>query len=418
MSNEGADPHPLLPFSRIAAYEIDRLLGRGSMASVYACHHTRDRRLAAVKIMHPHLAGDRVASARFARESRVLSKVIHPNVVEVLDVGAHEGVPYFAMSLVEGDELADHMRRLHPMSMIQIADCMLPVIDAVSAAHDVGVVHRDLKPRNIRVVRDLRGNLVPTVLDFGISKLKEDVSADLTDTGAALGTLNYMSPEQLRSAKCVDARTDVYALGVILYECATGARPFHGDSTYYLMHAILTACVAPPSVYRSDIPSTFDALVLRAMAREPSERFGSARELWSALASVGLRAHGGHSYASSKTPTMLFMTMGRVVVFVNRTVSPTDKEWNSYLEAGFRVRSRHGPPRVLAVSEGGPPSAKQRKAGVDVAKAVQSRSAVVTDEPVARAIVTAFRWLGNDVRAFSSREMARAIDFLDLSHRG
>jgi serine/threonine-protein kinase len=385
--------HLLFPSSRIAAYEIDRLLGRGSMASVYACRSRSDGRVAAVKIMHPHLAGDKIATARFVREALILSRVIHPNVVEILDVGVHEGVPYFAMSLADGDELAHHMRRLHPMSMMQIADCMLPVIDAVSAAHDAGVVHRDLKPRNIRIARDLRGNLIPKVLDFGISKLKEDNgSTDLTETGAALGTLNYMSPEQLRSAKRVDARSDLYALGVILYECATGVRPFHGDSNYYLMHAILTASVALPSSFRPDIPSSFDTIVLRAMAREPSERFGSARELRSALASAlepartssvrpsppsvptsgsriradaGAELRGAQVVASGLSkqstakawynrPTMLFMTEQRVVVFVNRPASPTDEEWNSYLDACVRAGRRYGPPRVLAVTQGGP----------------------------------------------------------------
>jgi serine/threonine protein kinase len=121
-----------LPLQRMGPYALQRLLGRGAMASVYECRHTIHGRLGAIKVLHPHLARDRVAAARFMREGHSLSRIAHPNVVEIVDVGEHEVVPY----LVDGDDLTDHMRRFHPMSLAQIADCMLPVISAVGAAHD------------------------------------------------------------------------------------------------------------------------------------------------------------------------------------------------------------------------------------------------------------------------------------------
>jgi serine/threonine protein kinase len=277
--------HSTLGMARIGAYEVRRLLGRGEMASVYECRHVALGRSAAVKVLHPHLARDRGAAARFLREGQALARVDHPNVVEVFDVGEHDRVPYLVMSLVDGDDLEEHFRQHHPIPVAGIANVILPIIGAVAAAYDAGVLYRDLKPSNVRIARDHRGNLVPKVLDFGISKLTGDERGQkLAEIDELLGTASYMAPEQLRSAKEAGARGDVYALGVILYQAATGERPFHGDDAYGLMHAILTARVSPPSYFRPEIPAAFDALVLRALKREPAERFGSARELGCVLA--------------------------------------------------------------------------------------------------------------------------------------
>jgi serine/threonine protein kinase len=272
------------PAGRIGSYEVRRLLGRGATASVYECCHTALGRLAAIKVLHPYLAHDCLAAARFLREGRALSRMMHPNVVQVLDVGQHDGVPYLVMSLVDGNDLGEHLARCGAMSVADTADCILPIVSGIAAAHNAGIVHRDLKPGNVRLTHDHRGTLCPVVLDFGISKLMaEGQLQELTDTSTVLGTANYMSPEQMRSPKEVDARSDLYALGVILYQCATGKRPFEGANAYEVMHAIMTASVPPPSFVRSEIPGTFDSIVLRAMHREASERFPSARELGCAL---------------------------------------------------------------------------------------------------------------------------------------
>jgi serine/threonine protein kinase len=270
---------------RIGAYEIRKLLGRGEMASVYECSHATLGRPAAVKILHPHLARDKGAAERFVREGRDLSRIAHPNVVEVFDVGERDGVPYLVLSLVDGDDLHEHLRQQPPMSTTEVADCILAVVAAVAAAHDAGIVYRDVKPSNIRVAPDHRGALVPKVLDFGISKLTGDERGDkLKDIDELLATACYMSPEQLRSTKLATVRSDVYALGVILYQAATGRRPFTGDKPSELMQAILTARVEPPSFFRPEIPKEFDAIVLRAMRHDPSERYVSARELGRVLA--------------------------------------------------------------------------------------------------------------------------------------
>ena len=275
----------LAELERIGAYETRGLRGRGAVASVYEGYHAALGRTAALKLMHAHLARDPSITARFLREARALCRVHHPNVVDVYDVGEHHGAPYLVMSLVDGDDLAEHMRNHRPMAVADVADLLLPVVAAVAAAYDAGIVDRDLTPRNIRLAHDHRGALMPKVLDFGIAKLTGDEGGEkFVEAGGMMGNASYVAPEQLCSTKHVHARSDVYALGVILYEAATGRRPFEGRSAHDLMHAIFNAPIAPPSSLRPDLLASFDAIVLRAMCRDPYERFASARELGHALA--------------------------------------------------------------------------------------------------------------------------------------
>lgn len=268
----------------IGSYQVIRLLGRGATSCVYECRHAALGRIVAIKVLHAHLVVDSIAVERFRREGQAAARVDHPNVVKVLDIGEHEGVPYLVMDRVSGDDLKTYLRQRSLMPVADIVECMLGVVAGIAAAHDAGVVHRDLKPSNIRIGYDHLGGLDARVLDFGISKIVDEPVSDLTDSNASLGTTSYMAPEQVRDSKNVDARSDIYALGVILYECATGALPFCGASTYDRMHAALAGEAVPPTRLRSELPAEFEAIILKAIDRLPENRFASARELGQALA--------------------------------------------------------------------------------------------------------------------------------------
>jgi serine/threonine-protein kinase len=279
------------PGDRVGQYVLRRELGRGAMATVFEAEHAALGKRVALKRMHPHLAADPTAAARFMREGKAATQIRSPHVVDVFDVASDDGVPFLVMELLEGADLAAALRERRKLPLQEIADLVVPVAVATQAAHEAGVIHRDLKPGNILLTR--RGDGVsPIVLDFGISKILTDVERDLTASEVLLGTVHYMSPEQTRGGRAASALSDQYALGVILYECATGAKPFAGSTPYAVMHAIVSARVTPPSVLDPALPAAFDEVVLRAMSRDARKRYPSVRALGAALlawASPGTR---------------------------------------------------------------------------------------------------------------------------------
>ena len=273
------------PLSRLGPYAIERELGRGGMATVYEAVHTELGRHVAIKVISEGTRDNPVLLARFTREARLLAKLRHPHIVEASEVDTHEGRAYFVMELLVGPTLSAHVRASGGVGLplAEVVGIFLPLTAAVAAAHAAGVVHRDLKPSNVLLAA--RGARVhPTVLDFGISTSGdfEDEQA-LTRSGTVLGTVSYLSPEQTRGAKYATPASDQYALGVMLYECATGQLPFRGESAYETMHAIVTEDARPPSTIRRDLPGAFDAIVLRAMHKEPAHRFPSVAALGRAL---------------------------------------------------------------------------------------------------------------------------------------
>ena len=284
VAEEPAETSDLPPGTVLGKYRIIQRLGVGGMGSVYEAIHTGIAKAVALKTMSPQLAADERASARFLREAAAASRLDHPHVVGVTDFGTDAGISYLVMELLRGEDLGEVISRdpggIEPQ---RVADIMLAVCAGVFAAHESGVVHRDLKPQNIFLSHTSLGETVPKVLDFGISKMiVEDVNAPLTNTGMVMGTTHYLSPEQVMG-KGVDVASDQYALGVILYETLTGQRPHVGSSVYEIMRGISEGNFPPPRRWRADLPGAFEAVVLRAMATRPQDRFESVHGLGRAL---------------------------------------------------------------------------------------------------------------------------------------
>jgi serine/threonine-protein kinase len=270
----------LPPGTQLGRYQITRLMGRGGMGAVYEGTHRDLKKRVAIKTLHPAVAAMPGARARFLREGEAASRISHPNVVDVTDVGTENGIAYLVMEFLEGEDLSALLARAGALPFAESVDLMLPVLAAIAVAHDEGVIHRDLKPENIFLARTRHGRPEPKVLDFGISKISSSGGGNtlaLTGTGASMGTPYYIAPEQVRSAAGVDARSDQYALGAILYECVTGHRAHRGETIYEVIRSVGEGSFAPPRVYRPDIPPQLESAILRAMGLEPAKRFSSVR---------------------------------------------------------------------------------------------------------------------------------------------
>lgn len=269
-------------------YRIDRLVGEGGMGKVLAATHLPTQKRMAVKLVQPDAAREEGAVARFWREARAVSRLTHPNVVRVFDVGSlADDTPYMAMELLEGESLAERMDRLGKLPVDAAIDLIRQACDAVAAAHAIGVVHRDLKPQNMFLTRSESGAEVLKVLDFGISKtMRATVSDDqqkLTKTTDVFGSPTYMSPEQLKASRDVDERTDVWSLGVIFHEMVAGAPPFDGKSVAEIFGAILYKPPEPLAKVRPDVPRHVEAAVQRALEKDRDKRTRTVKDLKDAL---------------------------------------------------------------------------------------------------------------------------------------
>lgn len=283
-------------------YELDHVLGEGGMGSVWKAQQLALHRPVAIKFLKPEYARDPHLRQRFLREGEAAARVRGPHVVEVFDVGTVDGeLPYLVMEFLDGEDLRHLLHRLGALPVEGLVDLMLPVCAAIHAAHSCGVIHRDLKPENIHLSRNRDGALVPKVVDFGISRVAAPAKVGLsTGDSAIIGTPGYIAPEQARGAADVDASVDQYALGVILYEGLVGAHPYEHDDPMVLLVRAIEGDLVPPRARRPELPAGLDAVVVRAMARTPAERFASVRELGRAL----------FPYASPRTQTIFAPTFG------------------------------------------------------------------------------------------------------------
>ncbi len=283
-----ADEDPLIGSTIAESYEIVRVLGEGAMGRVYEARHTRlANKRYAVKMLHSDLAREPAVVARFQREAEAVSALEHPNIVSVFDVSATaDGRPFIVQELLGGIELGEHVDRVGRMPPGQAVNIVRQITRALGAAHERGIIHRDVKPENVILLGDPAAPVVK-VLDFGISKVAEEGSA-LTKTGMVIGTPAYMAPEQARGDK-VDARADIYATGAILYRLLTGRKPYEGLDPIATLSAVLSEDPPRPRSVAAGVPEALEVVVQRAMAREPAERLASMAELDAELAPFDAR---------------------------------------------------------------------------------------------------------------------------------
>jgi serine/threonine protein kinase len=275
-------------------YVLEEPVASGGMATVWRARDEVLGRPVAVKILHEHLARDRDLLERFRLEAVAAARLSHPSAIRVFDTGVEKGVCFIVMELLQGDTLADLIHRRGPLEPPEAAAMILPVLHALAHAHRARVVHRDVKPSNVLVGPE---GMVK-VVDFGIAKAAF-TGGDLTTTGNLLGSARYLAPEQVQEAE-VDGRADLYAVGIVLYELLTGRPPFDAPTHLAAATLRLTTDPRPPGALRSGISRELDAFVIRALARDPDDRFQTAEEMASALD----RAVPGAAAAAGPAPVL------------------------------------------------------------------------------------------------------------------
>ncbi len=282
LSSIAERPPALKPGDKLGNFEIVAIIGRGGMGEVYCARDMRLKREVAIKTLPSGFAADRDRIARFEREARAASALNHPNIVSVYDIGQEDGVSFIVSELVDGETLARVIQR-GPLPLRKVIEVGTQICDGLAAAHPAGVIHRDLKPGNIMLTRDGRAK----ILDFGLARQERAHGVDSTTMeashpGMIMGTPGYMSPEQVRS-ESTDARSDIFSLGVILYEMASGKPAFRGTSSVEVMNSVLKD--EPPELPPAS-PPALDRVVRRSIEKQPERRFHSAADLGFALNSL------------------------------------------------------------------------------------------------------------------------------------
>jgi tRNA A-37 threonylcarbamoyl transferase component Bud32 len=266
-------------------YRVERVLGQGGMGRVVEARHVALDDRVAMKFLLPEFAQHPEASARFLREARAAVRIKSEHVAKVTDVGTLEsGAPYMVMEFLEGNDLSQQLERSGVLAVHDAVDFIIQAAEALAEAHSYGIVHRDIKPANMFLGKGLDGGPLVKVLDFGISKYNDGNSDNLTRTMAAMGSALYMSPEQMQQSKTVDHRTDIYALGITLYELLAGKQPFYAETLPQLCAEVLTGTPTPLRSVRNDLPQGLSEVLERAYARDRDQRYQTIAQLVLGLA--------------------------------------------------------------------------------------------------------------------------------------
>ena len=326
---------PTLAPDRLLArrYRLVRKLARGGMAEVWEAVDEILSRPVAVKILLPHLAADEAFVTRFRREAVAAARLSHPHIVAVYDTWTDDGYEGIVMELVRGTTLRAVLDEQGVLPPRRVAAVGAQVADALDVAHRGGLIHRDVKPGNILLTEDGR----VLVTDFGIAKASEATS-DLTEVGQVVGTAKYLSPEQVEG-RPLDPRSDVYALGVVLYEASTGRPPFAADNVTATALARLHAEPPPPRALRGDLPPALEAIVMRAMARRPEDRFPTAAALRDALEHVDLRPPGMTDTTTTTRPDPTVAYPGAATAAYPAAAATTYPGATPYAPAPARART-------------------------------------------------------------------------------
>jgi serine/threonine-protein kinase len=292
-------------------YRVEKLLGVGGMGAVVAAHHLQLDERVAIKFLLPEALVVPEAVARFAREARAATKIKNEHVVRTIDVGTLEtGAPYIVMEYLDGRDLSALIREVGPLSTDVAAEYLLQACEALAEAHALGIIHRDLKPSNLFLTKRMDGTPLVKVLDFGISKVTGTAGSGpdlgLTKTTAMMGSPLYMSPEQMSSARDVDTRTDIWALGTILYEILSGVPPFNADTVPQLCAMVLQQEHEALRMRRPDLPPAVDAIIARCLRKAPADRYPNVAEFAMALAELAPK----HARASVRRISGIISTAG------------------------------------------------------------------------------------------------------------
>jgi serine/threonine-protein kinase len=278
----GPEGPELPPGTRVGEYQVEAAIGHGGMGVIYSAVHPVIGKRAAVKVVRADYAHDRDSLNRFVAEARAVNAIGHPNIVDIVAFGAlPDGRPFIVMELLEGETLRQRLRTQSVLPFVEVAAILLPVCNALTASHKAGIVHRDLKPENIMLARGIDGSRIVKLLDFGVARLQR--SSEHTRSGVILGTPRYMAPEQCRTS-AVDARADLYSVGVLLYETLTGKAPFAGRTVAEIEES--RARGLEPIGRTVGVPAALETLVARLLDRDPDRRPASASEVLLELVAV------------------------------------------------------------------------------------------------------------------------------------